>query len=408
LPGADHVIVWVISSLRADRIDATSPRTPALSAFAGRAVWFDVTTTATASGPAHVALITGRRTSSDTVPATTRTLGERFRDAGFTTALISGNGVVSDDRGFARGFDHYENPMRQHRPHGARTLWQSARRILAERAADHVFLLIATSEPHLPYTPSADALLAEWPADLPRPASIDPARTADIASATQSGKRALTGEEQRYVRSLYDAEVRDADAAFAEMLADLEKLEIADRTAIVVIGDVGQELFERGAFGHGHQIHRETVMVPVAFRAPGLSPARSTTIRPSMVDVYPTVLALGGIAATPAIHGENVIPWARGAMGDRPHVAISHLPGRARSIEIASHRLVVSARGGVALYDVVADPAERRDLASSRPIAVRALRNVLGIATAYEEVWSRSRWGGEASVTEAFASDQGL
>ncbi len=408
LAPADHVIVWSISSLRADRVDPTSARAPALARFALRGAWLDATTTAAASGPAHVALMSGRRTGAGAIPDHARTLAERFREAGFATALVSGNGFVSDDRGFSRGFDIYENPMRRRTPHGAHTLWQSARKVLLPRIDQHVFLFVATSEPHLPYTPSPTSLAAEWPPTSPVPAAIEPARTADLAAASQAGTLALPADAKAYLRALYDASIRDADAAFGEMLDDLEELGIADRTAIVVVGDVGQELFERGSFGHGHQIHRETSLVPLLIVAPGLPASRPQGVRPSLVDVYPTVLALAGITSNPEIHGESLLPWLLGPQPGELTPAITQLPGRARAIEMAGHRLLVPVREPIELYDLTADPTERTNVAATHPITVRTLRNVMGIAAAYENSWSRRRWGSERAVSEAFASDHGL
>lgn len=419
LAPADHVIVWVVSSLRADRLDARSARTPAMSRFASRALWFDAITTAATSGPAHMALMTGRRAREGRIPAEIETLGERFHDAGFATALISGNGFVADDQGFARGFDQYDNPMRRRHPHGARTLWQTARRFLAQHVDGHAFLFIATSEPHVPYTPTPASLALEWTAG-PRPpaparpgagpsvGTLDPARTADLAAAVQSGKQALTADQQAFIRALYDAELRDADAGFAEMLADLDELGIADRTAIILVGDVGEELFERGAFGHGHQIHRETARVPLAIAAPGLAARRVSELWPSLVDVAPTVMTAGGIAPGAELHGDSLIGPASSAWTVSARPAITHLPGQARAIAMGDIRLLVSISQPLSLFDLAADPDERSNRASSRPIAARALRNVLALATAYEDAWNRRRWGSEASVSEAFAPDHGL
>lgn len=394
---ANHVILWVVSSLRADRLD--TPRTPAMSRFANSAARFSAAhTTAGTSGPAHATMMTGRRLIDGSIPDDLTTLGQRFREAGFATALISGNGFVRDDAGYARGFDVYENPMRQRRPHGAKLLWQSARKFLSRRTKGHAFVMIASSEPHLPYTPSPESMAAEHTRPTAR---IVPARTADLAEAVRAGTETLTADEQQLVRALYDAEVRDADAAFEEMLADLATLGIAEQTAVILVSDHGQELFERGAFGHGYELYDEIRHIPLAIAGPGIS-ATQVRVNVDLTDVYPTALALAGISANPEIQGENLLPYTRGATAIAPRPVFAVMDNQ-RAVTIGDLTLIEGKTSE--LYQT---GNENTNVIEKRPIATRLLRIALGLHTEYREEWSRRRWGTELRMTEAFAADHGL
>jgi hypothetical protein len=64
--------------------------------------------------------------------------------------------------------------------------------------------------------------------------------------------------------------------------------------------------------------------------------------------------------------------------------------------------------GTLHLFDLDRDPGEQEDISQSRPLAARALRNLLSISIAYESAWSTARWGHVSSVKEAFARDQGM
>jgi len=389
----DHIIVWAISSLRADAI---GDKTEALSRLRRESLSFE---SAWSPAPiptmAHAAVLSGRVPSDGKLPATAETLAEVLRGAGFATALISGNGFISESRGFAQGFDRYENPLRWHNPHGARVLWQLARRFLTSRRAGKTFLYLATSEPHLPYTPSDDSLAAEWGR---RPAPLVPARTASLSEAVADGLAKLTREQQEFIRALYRAEVRDADDGFAGMVADLQELELADKTALVVLGDHGEELFEHGRFGHGRGLGDEVLRVPLMIRAPGLAPAVRTD-EVVLADLYATVLGLAGVRGS-GTAGHDLL--ADAPIDDRTLV----FRGRDQwAIRHGRYKLYLQQDGALSL-ELAGDPA--RDQAPDLPVLARYLRASLAFAVAFDEVWNEARWGSVGNHAPAFAGDQGL
>lgn len=420
----DHVIVWVVSALRADRVAGSAVPTPAFARLAGQGLHFrSAFTAAPVPGAAHVALLTGIHPQQDAVPAEAQTLGERFAEAGFVTALISGNGFINDEVGFARGFAEYQNPMRLRHPYQAHILWQKARRLLHKHRNGQTFLYIVTVEPHLPYIPDPDSLAAQWDRG---PMAFEPAQTIAIAEAVASGSRTLTREEQAYVQALYNAEVRDADAAFGRVLSDIEELGIGGRTAVILVGDHGEEMFERGGFGHGRHLHDEVLRVPLIIAYPDARSGQSDSSGSadqadqagrsdpravldwdvSLVDLHATVLGLAGIPPSTSTQGVDLL--AVDGPPALPMPIFAHLPGQGRSLKLGRYKLIVPAHGAHALYDLVADPGEQRNLMGSAPLIERYLRNVFGIGVAYQSVWSRQRWGQPGNVKPAFAADHGL
>ena len=199
--------------------------------------------------------------------------------------------------------------------------------------------------------------------------------------------------------------MRDADAALAGMRADLAKLGLAERTAIVLVGDHGEELFERGQFGHGATLHQEVLATPLVIWFPdGIAPQ---TVESAVdgVDLYPTVLDLAGIGANPEAQGASLLPVGEQRRGSP---AFSRLPGRGRAMVMGRYKLIVPRAGAHELYDLAADPGERHNLMGSLPNVERMARNVFGLRVAYEAAWQRRRWGSAADLTAAFASDHGL
>lgn len=399
---ADHVIVWVVSALRADRA-AGGPATPGFQRARERGIRFThAHTAAPAPAAAHVALLTGKHPQGSAVPAGAQTLGERFSDAGFTTALISGNGFVNDEAGFAQGFAIYRNPMRRRHPFRARVLWQQARRILHKQRNGKSFIYLVTVEPHLPYDPSPESLAAEWDRG---PMRFTPVETLALRESLFAGKEQLTREEQAYIRALYDAEVRDADNAFAEMLADLDELGIADRTAVILVGDHGEELFERNRFGHGMHLYQEVLHVPLVVIMPKHPGSTVVDTDVSLIDIHATALAMAGITAGTENQGESVLTAHDEPL---PRPIFAHLPGQGRSLKLGRYKLHVLLRGDHELYDLEDDPGEQQNLMGQRPIVERYMRNVFGVGAAYQSVWSRSRWGTTNNMSPAFAADHGL
>lgn len=401
-PPADHVIVWAVSALRADRLAGTIVPTPAMARLVARGIRFTGAYAAAAQpGAAHVAMLAGVSPQGGAVPPGARTLGERFSEAGYTTALVSGNGFVNDEAGFARGFAVYRNPMRHRHPFRAHVLWQQARRVLQKNKDGRTFTYVSTVEPHLPYNPSAESLAAEWDHG---PMRFEPTRTIALSEAVAAGTQQLSREEQSYVEALYNAEVRDADAAFGEMLADLDQLGITERTAVVLVADHGEELWERGGFGHGRTLYEEVLHVPLVIAPPGSSRAVVAQDDVTLVDLYATVLGLAGITAGSESQGKSML----GEPSLLPTPVFSYLSNTARGLKLGRYKLIVPLRGSTELYDLVADPGERTNLAGSRPIIERYMRTVFGIGVAYQAAWSQRRWGAANNMSPAFAADHGL
>ncbi len=146
-----------------------------------------------------------------------------------------------------------------------------------------------------------------------------------------------------------------------------------DDTILVVTSDHGQELFDRGTVGHGHQMHPELLRIPLLIRAPGTRVGEEST-PVSLVDIGPTVRELAGLPSDEGSHGRSLVPLlTSGALGPRP--ILSHL---GNSNKPATH---VFRRGQLtlhltdddegqprptALFDLATDPLEQHDLLEQR------------------------------------------
>lgn len=387
-PAADHVVLWVVSGLRASALDAA----PALRELAKRGISRVALSQTPQPGLAARELFTGVAGRDASIPAEADTLAEKFRRAGYSTTLISSAPPVPGD---AQGFERTYR-MRSSRP---TELWAKADEVLAERANRRTLTVIWADDPALPWTPPPERLDASWKSYTGR---VQPTATLRLAQSLRAGSPALAPRDRDYVRALYAGEVAAVDAGIAAMVAGLEKLDIADRTAVIVAGDRGQELFERGGFGDPVSLHRESLEVPLVVLAPGRPASEEAAGYHLVADVYATALDLAQIPLPAATRGVS-------ALSGPPPTRAAHLylKGRERGLEWSHYKWLAPVRGDAALFDLEADPGEKKGAPSANPVAARALSGWLGLLVAFDGHWAHRRWGSVASLRPAFATEHG-
>jgi arylsulfatase A-like enzyme len=139
-------------------------------------------------------------------------------------------------------------------------------------------------------------------------------------------------------------------------------------------------------------VYQELVHVPFALRIPDVAPRRVGQVV-SLVDLAPTVLDAFGIAAPQTFQGRSLLPFLRGGtLVDEPAYAETQRNAEKRHLVavregklkyvLATHPGLVAAPEVLKeeLYDVEADPSERKPLAS-RPETERLRRYALGYLT---------------------------
>jgi hypothetical protein len=164
------------------------------------------------------------------------------------------------------------------------------------------------------------------------------------------------------------------------LLARLDAPDLRESSVVVILSDHGEEFWEHGSVLHAHTLYQELLHVPLLLRAPGRDGGVRIAARVSLLDVVPTLLQLLGLPAPPDAQGRSLVPLLDGA-GEPPRPVFAEgfafdaklqavIDGDAKAIR----RLDT---GEVALYDLAADPAEQRDLATARPDERERLRALL-------------------------------
>jgi arylsulfatase A-like enzyme len=183
------------------------------------------------------------------------------------------------------------------------------------------------------------------------------------------------------LNATYAAMVTRLDRNVGRIVAAIDELGLADETLIFFASDHGAT-FERGNQGTSYALdsnrpfrgHKRTlweggVRVPAFACWPGKIPAGAISQEIyQTIDLLPTFLAAAGGAPDPSWHvdGLNVLSsW------------LGKSPVAGRTLFRGDLKLVVTNGGKPELFNVVDDPAERRDLAPARPEETRRLQNEL-------------------------------
>jgi hypothetical protein len=411
----DHIYIWMVDTLRADKVHAYNPKTrvatPNYDAFAADATRFEwAQVPGTWSLPSHASLLTGvyptvhkataheARLSHD-VPF----IAEDMKKGGFKTGIFSSNGYVSSHWGFDRGWDVDRNFIRESLPNGADYLWKTAKAWIVPNLAKREFVYLATVEPHVIYNPKKEILARYW--QKPYIGPIKPALTGVQLGLIKAGKLKVNDVDKAYLEALHDAEITGSDLLFKKFIDDLKSMGIYDKSVVVVVSDHGDQFYEHGSVGHGDTVYQELTHVPLIIRAPGLYPkGRVVHADVEIMDLYATLMDLAGLKPSPEAQGTTLTPLVFDEVGASPRAALTVDGQVARGLKVARYRLVHYGPQRIELYDEIGDPREQKNVAADRPIALRQMRSVLGLLYAYEPRWQKTKWGTAANVTEAFSA----
>ncbi len=126
----------------------------------------------------------------------------------------------------------------------------------------------------------------------------------------------LSQEDKEFWISLYDSKLYDADQRLGKFLSEIEKLGILNKSIIIIIGDHGEELFDRNRIDHGFSLYDELIHVPLIIHLPINHEQRLIQDQVRTIDVMPTIFNLIGVDASDEINnqikGVSLVPLMQG------------------------------------------------------------------------------------------------
>ena len=249
-------------------------------------------------------------------------------------------------------------------------------------------MVVSLTHPHDPYVVPDEY----W--ERYRTEDIDLPRVPDLTGSEDPHSRRLRhviGLEQqqpslaqvRAARRAYYGAVAYVDDQIGALLATLGQARLEDNTIVVLLADHGDMLGERGLW-YKMSFFEPACRIPLIVHAPGRFAPRRVSEPASLVDLLPTLLALAGQSAAGSyaapLDGRSLVAALEGA-GEPGEVMGEYLAEGAIApivmIRRGRHKFVHSPVDPDQLYDLVADPNERNNLAGNREQAhaVRAFRD---------------------------------
>ena len=253
---------------------------------------------------------------------------------------------------------------------------------------ERFFLAVGFQKPHLPFTAPKKYFDLYDPSELA--VAVDAHRPLDSPDTAFTRWQELRGYTdipsqgplpQGKARELihgYYAATSYMDAQAGRVLDELDRLDLSDRTVVILFGDHGWHLGEQDLWGKTTNFELDA-RAPMMLHVPGMSSGgRSCDGIVEFVDMYPTLCAACGIAPPGNLEGTSMLPlledptrpWKRAAFNQipRPYLAGQNWEQMGYSIRTDRYRYTewqdregrISARE---LYDFRIAPTETVNLA---------------------------------------------
>lgn len=180
-------------------------------------------------------------------------------------------------------------------------------------------------------------------------------------------------------RDLYDGELAKVDALTGRAFDTLKELGVWDDAIIVLLADHGTGLYEHGRWA-GFLPYEEQVRIPLIVKMPGVAHKRVKEAV-GTIDLAPTLLGLLEPGAENGYDGVSLMPLMTGSaerLGRRHLVSLCAFEDGYALIEDGRWKLHYHrAERYALLFDLEADPAERRNLFAERTDVAERLVGLL-------------------------------
>lgn len=401
--GPPDLVLIVADDLRPDVLGpAGHPvvRTPHIDRLAAGGAWFEnAFVVSPQCSPSRATILTGTHLHvhgvHDNAPGRSMkepTVAEILHGAGYETAFV-GKWHIGERWEPQPGFDRWvafegqgeyfdvelnvDGEIVRSRGYSTEVLTDYAVRWLERERVRPSLLVLALKSVHRPLEPPRRDRRRYARAAIELPASFhDPIEEIPVPEERDrvdphflGGEGGTSDEAMREEIRAYWRMVPAVDRSIGRVLDALERRGSLDSTAVLFTSDSGFLLGEHGLFlkGRGYD---PAIRVPLVLRYPprvgrGLRPAASVL----NLDIAPTLLDLAGRAAPPEMSGRSLLPLLEGSTTRLRESWLYVQPYRrapsATGVRTEGWKYLFHPKsgGGELLFDLVADPEERTNLA---------------------------------------------
>jgi len=345
-----NLLLVTLDTTRADRIGCygyAKAKTPNLDTLALKGVRFsNAYCQVPLTLPSHCSILTGtypiyhkvHNNGSYYLSSSHITLAEILKEKGYKTAAFVSSFTVDSRFGLDQGFDVYDDKFQED---------EVMKRLSSERRADKVFYSFSNwvdkddkqkffcwihfYDPHLPYDP-------------PSP------------------------YKEEFSDSPYDGEIAYMDFYLGKIIDKLEEKGKLDNTLIVIAGDHGEALGERGELDHGFFIYDNTLKVPfILYCEKNLPQGMVIGSRVRLIDIMITILGMIEAPVNKEIQGTNLLKYLEGKeKDDLPSYVETYYPremcGWSELIGLIDTEWKYIQAPKEELYNIKRDPEEEKNL----------------------------------------------
>jgi arylsulfatase A-like enzyme len=206
----------------------------------------------------------------------------------------------------------------------------------------------------------------------------------------------VSSEIRRHLAEYY-AMISHLDAQIGRILAALEEAGHADDTIVMLAGDNGLALGQHGLMGK-QNLYDHSIHVPLLMAGPGVPSGEMRETPCYLLDIYPTLCELAGLAVPASVQGKSLASALRDPSA-RPRQALFFAyRDYQRAVQTETHKLIAYAVDGVSrvqVFDRAADPWELHNLADLPSVADTRARLTTALLQARAEYKDHSPafWG---------------
>jgi arylsulfatase A-like enzyme len=322
---------------------------------------------------------------------------EALAAAGYTTAGFSTSPLVSRTYGYQRGFEQFVDLVPQESDPKLRKI-RGGERILRTSLTHFLSNLLGIQTRPARLYVSAKTLVntvVNWLHECPEPffgwahfmdihwpyhreETLE--SPSDISRAWQdmghlhrvNWNGASISEMQRaHYLELYKQAVQYADTHIGQLVEILKREGFAKNTVIILLADHGEELLERGQWGHFEtNLYDEILRVPLILSLPGVEGGWVEKRQVRTLDIMPTVLDLCGCNPPERMEGTSLAPLWTGQGAYEPlNASISEMWRDTRHIiafRTETNKFIWDSRypEEPRLFDLRSDPKELHNIAA--------------------------------------------
>jgi iduronate 2-sulfatase len=237
--------------------------------------------------------------------------------------------------------------------------------LLQQHKDQPFFIAAGFVRPHYPMV-APDAYFEPYPwQDMVVPEKVKGDLDDMPKLAITSSRSAVNGiakypDNQKRMWAAYYAAITFMDEQVGRIMTELDRLGLRESTAVVFISDHGYHLGDH-TFWQKANLHEEVIRVPMIVSVPGMKSGCSDSVV-ELVDLYPTISELVGLAVPKASQGRSLVPVLKDPDTAIKAGAVSFV-SKGASWRTRDWAYMRYKDGSEELYDMRKDPGQITNLA---------------------------------------------